>query len=193
MNSTQIIDIIPPPELHLMLGVVNTIYKHMLGEFKYESLEWAKVCNVSREFVHGAPAFPGNSCKLLLEKTDKLRQLCSIGCLKYVKCFQDFAVVIESCFSTTLKPNYLDSIETFKKSYCDLNISVTPKVHAVFFHVPDFCTKTNKGLGSFSEQAMESVHCDFKKTWAKYKVYKTHPDYENKLLTAVREYNSRHM
>ena len=45
--------------------------------------------------------------------------------------------------------------ETFKLS--KLEISVTPKVHAVFFHVQEFCELTKMGLGPWSEQTSESV------------------------------------
>ena len=48
-KDKEIIDIIPPPELHLLLGVVNHIFKNMLQEFEEESLAWAKKCNVSQD------------------------------------------------------------------------------------------------------------------------------------------------
>ena len=44
-------------------------------------------------------------------------------------------------------------------------------MHCVFFHVSDFCINSSRGLGFFSEQAMESVHSDFSKTWEKFKVF----------------------
>lgn len=75
----------------------------------------------------------------------------------------------------------------------ELGIEVTPKVHAVFFHVKEFCEKNGLGLGFFSEQAMESVHFDFKSTWEINKVTIDHPDYPKKLLRAVCQYNSLHI
>lgn len=191
--DTLIIEIIPPPELHLMLGVVNTLYNHMLKEFQHDAEEWAKSCNVSKDFVHGASAFAGNACKTLLNRIDILRAKCNIHCLKYVKCFSDFSNVVNSCFSTFLDEKFEVYVSQFKTSYLDLGISTTPKVHAVFFHVPYFCRKMDCGLGYYSEQAMESVHHDFKNTWVNYKVNGTHPDYNTKLLRAVREHNSRHV
>lgn len=76
-SSTRILEVIPPPELHL--GAVNTIYKNMLLEFECESMKWAQACNMSREFVHGSPAFIGNSCKTLLNKIDLLHSICIIA------------------------------------------------------------------------------------------------------------------
>jgi hypothetical protein len=59
--------------------------------------------------------------------------------------------------------------KTFKNDFLVLNSSVTPKLHAIFFHIPQFCEKEQKGLGFFCEQASEAVHSDFKKTWNRYK------------------------
>lgn len=190
-HDEQIIEFIPPPELHLMLGVVNKLYDHMLLEFEEDSIKWAKLCNVERKTTHGV-AFAGNACKTLLNKVDVLRSFCNIGCLKYVRCFQDFQVV-DTCFSITLKENFEINIQKFRASYLDLKISVTPKVHAVFFHVSHFCNLTNKGLGLYSEQAVESAHHDFNITWQKYKVSNEHPQYAARLLRAVCEYNSQHI
>lgn len=189
----EIIDFLPPPELHLMTGVVNKLYDCMLQEFHSDALKWAALCNVQRTASCGRFSFAGNASKTLLEKVDILRSFCEIGCVKYVQCFQDFQRVVKSCFSNELNDDYKNNIEKFQRSYLDLNISITPKVHAVFFHVSHFCEKTNRGLGFYSEQAVESAHYDFKMTWNKYQVPRNHPQYAAQLLKAVCEYNSRHI
>lgn len=116
-----------------------------------------------------------------------------MGCLKYVQCFQDFQRVVASCFSIDLDESFENQINKFRQSYQALNISITPKVHTVFFHVAHFCNKNNKGLGFFSEQAVESAHYDFNTTWHKYRVGNEHPQYSSRLLKAVQEYNSCHI
>ena len=55
----------------------------------------------------------------------------------------------------------------FKESYLDLQILVTPKVHAVLFHMPEFCRRRGTGLGIFYEQASESAYNQFKKNMGK--------------------------
>ena len=70
--------------------------------------------------------------------------------------------VVESCFGPNLQPGYCESILCFKQAYLDLDIAVTPKVHAIFFHIVEFCGIVDAGLGKFSEQASESVHYNFK-------------------------------
>lgn len=119
--------------------------------------------------------------------------LCPIGCLKFVRTFDDFHLVVKACFGTHLDPQYITYINNFKKSYLDLDISVTPKVHSVFFHIEEFCSKHHKGLGWYSEQAMESVHYEFKKVWEKHKVQETHQQYSKHLLKAVCGFNSSHI
>lgn len=130
-----ILDIVTPPELHLMLGVVNDVYNHMRDEFTDEVSAWSKYCNVEREIIRGSSGFNGNSCKTLLDKLDHLRSTCSIGCLKYLRVLDDFRVVVKSCFGQTLDPNFTTFIDNFKESYLDACLSVTPKAHAVFYHV----------------------------------------------------------
>lgn len=111
-ENTRVLEIIPPPERHLMLGVVNKIVKHMQGEFQQETHEWTKLCNVQREITHGGAGF-----KILLNKVDSLRAICTVGCLKYVETLKDFHRVVNECFGTQLNPSYRESIRKFKSSY----------------------------------------------------------------------------
>ena len=125
---------------------------------------------------------------------DLLRRSPNLPVLKYVRVFDDFKKVVCSCFGNHLEKDYKTCIAAFKKSYTDLRISITPKVHAVFFHVEQFCDKKGIGLGFFSEQAMESVHYDFlKSSWEMNKVAANHPDHPKKLLRAVCSYNALHV
>ena len=195
-KDTEIIDLIPLPELHLLIGVVNKLYESMLTEFEEESKEWVQECHVDREVYFGKSSFNGNSSKKLLNNVDKLQRISEKHngrCMKYVQCYQHFCGVVNSCFSNNLDPQFEVHIRKFKMSYESLEINITPKVHAVIQHISYFCLKNKKGLGFYSEQATESVHADFKKTWNKYKVKKSHPDYSNRLLKAVCEYNSSHI
>lgn len=68
-----------------------------------------------------------------------------------------------------------------------------PKIHTIFKHVSQFCSKHQVGLGFFAEQATESVHHNFNEKWKKYKVPKIDEKYFDSLLRAVRNYNSTHV
>ena len=48
-------------------------------------------------------------------------------------------------------------------------------------------------LAFWMEQAMESVHHDFKVFWERYKVDINHPEFGERLKAAIVAYNSRHL
>lgn len=92
-----------------------------------------------------------------------------------------------------LCPDYKEKLDNFKLSFNKLGIKPTPKIHTVFFHVKEFCQRTNKGLGFYSEQASESVHSDFTIVWNRFKVHENNHNFSKKLLEAVTFYNSSHI
>lgn len=54
--------------------------------------------------------------------------------------------------------------------------------------------ENNNGLGYWSEQSGESIHRDFLKFWARYKVSSYHHvSYASQLLKAVIEFSSLHL
>ena len=111
------------------------------------------------------------------EKTDHM--------LGFVKTFQHFKSVVSSCFGMTLNTTYVQNINDFKNSYLQLRVSVTPKAHAVFYHVPEFIALNGTALGIFSEQSTEALHSIFSAQWAMYKRNPDHPDYGGQLLKCV--------
>ena len=102
--------------------------------------------------------------------------------------------VVTACYGRDLSSTYKADIEKFKSAYKALKISVTPKVHAVMFHIEEFCETKRMGLGPWSEQCTESFNHDFNTTWENFKIKnKEHKDYGNRLLQAVCMYNSQHL
>jgi hypothetical protein len=157
-----------------------------------ESQQWLQACHVEREMIHGG-SFTGNSCKILLSKVDLLEELCPESCKVYVNAFRSFGKVVSSCYGDHLDSTFESYITEFKEAYLQLGISVTPKIHAVFYHVAEFCKSKRKGLGQWGEQASESVHHDFGKVWNNFKVNSLdNPHFGERLLRAVQVYNSRH-
>ena len=49
----------------------------------------------------------------------------------------------------------------------------------------------NQGLSNFAEQCGESIHAKFKPTWSRFKRQKEHPDYEERLLSAVVDFGAK--
>ena len=166
-DDTPVLCVVPPPELHLMTGPVNTMFR-ALKEAWPQADEWLHCCSIYRESLYGG-SFTGNSSRKLLKSTQVLEDISPQNCVIFVKAFEDFNKVVESCFSHQLLPDFLDRIDEFRESYLRLHIPVTPKVHAVLFHFAEFCAMKNQGLGPWSEQTSESVHHDFATIWENYK------------------------
>ena len=196
ISDRKILDLLPPPELHLMLGAVNSIINHICNDeqCKTDADQWIKECFVERKVTYHGCSLEGNSCKKLLNSIDTLRSKNNIFLMKYVQLLEDLKDVIHDCFGNDLKPKFARSIEKFKISYLSTNISVTPKIHAIFFHVLDFCQENNHSLGFYSEQAVESIHHDFKTIWSNYLIKnRGDPRYDDSLLTAIQQFNARHL
>ena len=181
------------PELHLMMGPLNKMFNEMEKVWP-ESERWLDSCSVKKEEYHGG-TFAGNESRKLLKNVDRLEALePPTQCRKIICALKSFNEVVASCFGRELKPNYLEKISDFKHHYMKIGISVTPKVHAVFYHVAEFCALKGMGLGPWSEQTGESVHHDFKETWKNFKVNDLEKDiYGEQLLKAVCKYNSQHI
>ena len=189
-QSKWILELIPPPELHLMLGPVNTMYNALEKECA-NSEEWLNACNVKRSEYHGG-AFEGNDCRKLLKSVKSLKEICQND--RFSEAFEAFNDVVVSCYGAKLATDFEQKIDRFRHCYLKLNINITPKVHAVIFHVADFCNITGMGLGPWSEQCSESIHHDFSKVWENFKVKHTdNPEYGKRLLQAVCMYNSLHL
>lgn len=108
----------------------------------------------------------------------------------FIKLFSDLNDVVHYCFGIDLIPEFQSKIEIFKQTYRSLNLKETPKAHALFSHVPQFLSSKNKGLGWYGEHGFESVHAKFKNHFSNFKRAEGHPEYEEKLLEAVKSFNS---
>ena len=187
--DTPVLKIIPPPELHLMLGPVNHLYDE-LNKVWPESEEWLQACFVKRSEYHGG-SFEGNDCRKLFKKIDALKRLCPPKLSHFVDAFTSFNEVVKSCYGSELDPSYKQKIHNFQKDFLTLKVSVTPKVHAVFFHISEFCEITNMGLGPWSEQTSEALHHEFTNCWKNYLIKDSkNPNYGKRLLEAVETFNS---
>ena len=167
-KETTILKLIPPPELHLLIGVVNTIYRAMIAAWP-EGSKWFDLCYCHREGMHSG-TFTGNTCKVLLNKVDILASICPMHILPFVAAFRAFKRVVVSCFGYHLNATLKEDIEMFKLKYVDLSgASITPKLHILFCHVPKFCEFAQSGLGRYSEQTSEAIHNNFNETWKRFK------------------------
>ena len=195
-DSERILAICAPPQLHLMQGIVKHIYDQMFKDWKGVSLWLATIHIKQQKYHHGA--FVGNDCLKMLKNVDTLQQIAEMHNMhviqKYVHILRCLYPIVKSCFGMKLDPQYNFYIQQFENVYKDLGISITPKVHILIKHVPEFIKKHNRSLGWYSEQALENTHYDFSRNcWEKlgYKRQLGHPDYAHNLMRAVIVYSSK--
>ena len=192
-KDTPVIHKVPPPELHLLLGPTNHLYNELSKVWSgCEAL--LQSIHVKKTEYHGG-CFEGNDCRKILIKVDNLEERCPPEFHQFTKTFRLLDEVVKSCYGNELGSNYHTKINMFTEAYMKLGISITPKVHAVMFHVQEFCDFTGMGLGPWSEQTVESLHHEFKKNcWENFYVKDTdNPAYPEHLLSAVKSFNSLHL
>ena len=191
-GKIRTVDLVPPCELHLLLGPVN----HMLEELE-------KVWSEAGFWVSGSNAYKrgqdhgklnGNGCNQLLKEENLIHLVALLpdGLSDYGDAFRAFAKVVQGCYSYKVSATIKEDIQKFQDAYLKLNISITPKVHIVFEHLYDFLADSNAsnsgewiGLAMYSEQAFEAIHHSFKKRWENFKVNPDNENYDKKILRAV--------
>ena len=96
-DKTPVIAVIPPPELHLLIGPVNKMYSE-LEAFWPACEEWLDLCNVKKEDYHGG-TFAGNACRKLLKNVARLEALnIPEKYKKFVTTFNSFNNVVSACY-----------------------------------------------------------------------------------------------
>ena len=168
-DDELILLLIPPPELHLLMGAFNTLYKEMKKIWPAVDT-WTEKLYMKPTGFHGSDNFIGGDCYRALRNIDLLAAMCPLVILPFVEALRKLLLVVESCFGAVLQPRFRDHISAFENSYNALEISVTPKIHILTRHVPQFCDHRGESLGRYSEQASEAVHSLLKVFWQKRKI-----------------------
>ncbi|XP_047125706.1 uncharacterized protein LOC124807639 isoform X1 [Hydra vulgaris] len=194
-DSALVIDLIPPMELHLLLGVVNHLFK-ILKNLWPKADEWLQALHIKYQPFHGGQ-FEGNSCNKLLKNLDLLQILAekynAFQVFPIIETFRKFENVV-SCFGNKLHSQFEEKIDEFRASFFALPIgTVTPKTHAVFFHIKEFILRKKMPLGIYSEQTTEAMHHCFSTNWARYKHPISHPEYEKRVVMCLVDFNSKNL
>ncbi len=203
-DEDEVLDAIAPPELHLLLGVVAKLFDELTDRMQKElgstaPADWARHQNIMREHYRGG-TLEGNQCRQLLRKSLDLARNLPDKFKAFGIVLHRFSEVVTSCFGTEVVGNPEEKINDFKQAYFSLPVSITPKVHCVFDHVPQWLHRQQArsgrkvGLGFATEQASEAVHRDFKQKWeGGFKIGETRDQYKERLLRCVVRYNGGHL
>ena len=98
-DTTPVLHIVPPPELHLMLGPVNTLLDKM-SKVWLGSEEWLNGCHVKKSEYHGSQFEENDSRKLLkyvgmLEELYVYMNITNLSMLLFHLMMQSFHVMAE--------------------------------------------------------------------------------------------------
>ena len=193
-----ILEFCPPPELHILLGIVNKAVKVLEERIPTAIVkEWVAFAEAQRNAYHGG-TFNGNNCKRLVDAVDFLELLVTKDlydftpfALAMVDVLRKLRSVRHACYGTELLPNYQDALDQYQKATLnlvkDFSVNLILKDHIADFHVAHWIDLHGVGLGASSEQTAESVHNIFaNKYWdPRFKVAETSPHFPRQLLRAV--------
>ena len=201
--DTLIQHLVPPPELHLLIGVVSHVGS-LLMDLWPDFDNWLNQKNILQRGYQGR-GWDGNNSNTILKNLDSLE----VNILErqpelvpFVQCLKDFRQIKWACFGANLEPEYEIAIAKFRDSFICCKelaellghkLSLTWKLHIVMTHVAPFVKFHNCGLGRYAEQVGEAIHAKFKPTWSRYKRSEGHPLHGDKLLKAVTDFGAKRL
>ena len=112
-DSELVPDLIPGMELHLLLGVVNHLFKNLVQCWPEVRDRLAKL-KLQMQPFHGSQ-FTGNECSKLLQSVDILQRMTEKSCTFQAQGFIEFFKnVANSCFRQTLEDSFLEKNELIR-------------------------------------------------------------------------------
>ena len=109
----------PPPELHLLMGVVNHVIDALLEvEGEEKVMDWCHSHNIIRRGYNGG-TIDGNNCREILRNAESLAAAMSktktSGLI--VAVLHSFEPIVSGMFSHSLTPDYRNLISNFEKQF----------------------------------------------------------------------------
>ena len=112
--SEEVIDVVPLPELHLLIGVLNHLLKLLITCFP-GVLEVFKAHGIFRLGYNGG-GLDGNNCKKLLQKLEKMRSAVPAHLQPVLDTLDTFRLLVGGCFSRKLINNYESLMNQFTEA-----------------------------------------------------------------------------
>jgi hypothetical protein len=122
-GETQVLDAIPPPQLHLHMAGVNSamdVIMQLWGE--EDTLAWCKRNHIIRRGYQGG-TFDGNNSKRILEKLDDLSLECPTNCQPLIEVLETFKGVVEGVFGQDLAEDYEIRIVTYAEKFKTVQVN----------------------------------------------------------------------
>ena len=168
-DETKVLDFLPIMELHLVNGITNRLFDHLItilskiNSFSLKAIDWSNKLSIYKPPIHGGE-FNGNQSRSLLNNDSLLEELfenAKIGFEggKLVAVFKTFNTVRQTWFGNVLNSSYRDSLFSFERAYKTLGKSITSKVYAAIRHIPEFIDNQTGKLAPTLQKKM------FKRSW----------------------------
>ncbi len=104
-------------------------------------------------------SFEGRQCSKLPSCSAFLKELVPPSDHPLIECLEALYLVVVGVFSQIIEPEFENGISTFEETFMGAmrtqNLWMTPKVHVLVHHVPEYVRRTGVPLGPTSEQALE--------------------------------------
>ena len=161
-GATKVIEACSPPPLHTVkLGPVNGLLDLLTENCPEETKEFLLENHITKEAYHGGELEGGQFDKLL-KKIDYLEDTIPDEHKSILDGFAATDALNKAVCGKFLEHNYEEAIKIFEDSMMFLQgkygMSITPKIHILITHVPQYIRLTGKSLGFISDQTIENAH-----------------------------------
>ncbi|XP_047132521.2 uncharacterized protein LOC124811228 [Hydra vulgaris] len=199
-GEMYVLDVIPPPELHLMMKIITEISNVFCKE--PDVALWLKKHGIIWHGYNGGGLDGRNANKIrkLLPNLEKFILDNFSSYYPVVELLKSFSSVVNMCFGMKLHDGYADAIATYirklkenqeyVKTTFNHNLSMGWKGHIIEHHLVMFLNRTKLPLGVFSEQCSESVHHNMLKTLSRFSTSEFRENHGELLRKAIVEYSS---
>ncbi|KAJ8669275.1 hypothetical protein QAD02_000534 [Eretmocerus hayati] len=164
-----------------MEGIFNHIFFNgvvpLVGRKK--AMLWPLVLHMVAKQYHGE-TFEGNACRKMIQEADKLlhsdmsEDVGKVGLIPFVNVFKSWDKIVSNFFVAERVISRCDlneHLQDFRSDFLSTGVSDTLKVHIAINHLADPLELLNNDrLGTWSEQAGESIHRDFLVFWERHQV-----------------------
>ena len=110
-----VLDKIPPPELHLMMGAANKIWDLLSSLWGEGADKWARSKGITKHGYNGG-GLDGVNSDLLLKLADQLVTICPLELQPMVVALQKLQLLVAGCFSHTVVDDIKEKFSNFIES-----------------------------------------------------------------------------
>lgn len=157
LSGHDLADVLPPPALHILLGVVVTLFDYLCRIDVNTAYCWLEKIAVGHADTHGRTAFKGEHCRTMCRSFAQLKAFTQVrssrrgdeapdpvalGSIRkavraIARCFECMNYIVSATFGARLAPNWRDAFVHFKYAFAAAMVLVEPYHPRSTFRLPD--------------------------------------------------------